>query len=126
MFGFTIFSILTLQMLVNSSLANQPERIIPFTRDFGLDFLHKYPTPINQSITLSLIPGCSSFGSLKVFVVSGREVATLVNAEKLPGEYQVEFSVHQAINSKPLSSGDYFYRLKAGDFVDVKKMVFMK
>ena len=50
----------------------------------------------------------------------GREVATLVNETKQPGEYEVEF------NASKLSSGVYFYQLKAGDFIQTKKMILLK
>ena len=50
----------------------------------------------------------------------GREVAILVNREKLPGYYKTNFDASQ------LSSGIYFYRLKAGDFVKTKKMILLR
>ncbi|GAB6283788.1 MAG: hypothetical protein STSR0008_26200 [Ignavibacterium sp.] len=48
------------------------------------------------------------------------EIATLVNKEKTPGEYEVEFS------GKGLSSGMYFYKIEAGNFIQVNKMILMK
>ncbi len=50
----------------------------------------------------------------------GREVATLVNKEKSIGNYNVEF------NGSGLSSGIYFYKIQAGDYSSVKKMVLVK
>ena len=58
--------------------------------------------------------------NLKVYDVLGNEVATLVNEEKQPGVYEVEF------NSKELSSGIYFYQLKSGSFSSIKKMILLK
>ncbi len=58
--------------------------------------------------------------TLKVYDVLGNEVAILVNEEKPTGEYEVNF------NGNGLTSGIYFYRLQAGSFVEIKKMVFMK
>ncbi len=58
--------------------------------------------------------------SLKVYDILGREVATLVNKKQAPGNYSVKFDVSN------LSSGIYFYRLTAGDFVVTKKMILMK
>jgi hypothetical protein len=52
--------------------------------------------------------------------VLGNEVATLVNEEKPAGSYEVEF------NASSLSSGIYFYRIKAGSFVETKKMLMIK
>jgi hypothetical protein len=50
----------------------------------------------------------------------GREVAVLVNERKAPGSYSVEF------DGTGLSSGVYFYRLTAGQYVECRKMVLMK
>jgi hypothetical protein len=58
--------------------------------------------------------------SLKVFDVLGREVATLVNERQEAGAYNIAF------NAKTLSSGIYFYRLQAGNFVATKKMMLVK
>jgi hypothetical protein len=58
--------------------------------------------------------------SLIVYDLLGREVATLVNEVKQPGVYQVTW------DASGQSSGVYFYRLKAGTFVDTKRLVFLK
>ena len=50
----------------------------------------------------------------------GEEVAVLLNEEKEPGYHNVEF------NAANLPSGVYFYQLKAGDFVQMKKMLLLK
>jgi hypothetical protein len=50
----------------------------------------------------------------------GREVATLVNEEKQPGTYEVEF------NASGLTSGIYFYRLATGSFIETKKMILLR
>jgi len=55
-----------------------------------------------------------------VFDILGNEVATLVNEIKAPGNYEVEW------NASGLASGVYFYRLKSGSHVDVKKMVLIR
>jgi hypothetical protein len=60
---------------------------------------------------------------LKVYDILGNEVATLVNEEKEPGYYEVDFNVGQTIS---LSSGVYLYRLQAGDFVETKKMILLR
>jgi hypothetical protein len=57
---------------------------------------------------------------LKVYDILGNEVATLVNEEKQPGIYEVNFSASN------LSSGIYFYSLNAGDFSATKKMMLVK
>jgi hypothetical protein len=57
---------------------------------------------------------------LKVYDILGREVQTLVNNVQNPGSYNVTFN---AVN---LSSGVYFYKLKAGNFTEIKRMMLVK
>ena len=61
-----------------------------------------------------------SFVSLKIYDVLGREVKTLVNEDKPAGSYEINF------NAASLSSGIYFYRIKAGSFVQTKKLMLLK
>ncbi len=79
-----------------------------------------YPNPFNPSTIIKFSIPKSSFITLKVFDLLGREVATLVNEEKSWGNYKINF------DGSSLSSGIYFYRLQAGSFVDTKKFIFMK
>jgi hypothetical protein len=57
---------------------------------------------------------------MEVYDVLGNEVVTLVSEEKPAGSYEVNF------NASQLSSGIYFYKLQAGDFVETKKMLLIK
>jgi hypothetical protein len=57
---------------------------------------------------------------MKLFDVTGKEVATLVSNPYRAGEYSVDF------DASKLSSGVYFYRIIAGDFISTKKMVLLK
>ena len=57
---------------------------------------------------------------LKVYDILGNEIATLVNEYKAAGMYNVQFTMHN------LASGIYFYTLQAGDFVESKKMIYLK
>jgi len=79
-----------------------------------------YPNPFNPSTTIRFSLPQRSHVTLKVFDVLGREVATLVDRELSAGEHAVVF------DAKALSSGVYFYRLQAGNFVEQKKMVVVK
>lgn len=56
----------------------------------------------------------------------GREVATLVNEEKQPGEYEIQFSAVSSGDASGLVSGIYFYRLSSGSFVEIKKLILIK
>jgi hypothetical protein len=57
---------------------------------------------------------------LRIFDITGREVAKLLNEVKPTGVYSVDF------NGADFASGVYFYRIEAADFVDTKRMVLVK
>jgi hypothetical protein len=57
--------------------------------------------------------------------VLGNEIETLVDEEKPAGTYEVEFNSHSG-NVRNLTSGVYFYQLKAGTYVEIKKMLLLK
>jgi hypothetical protein len=92
-----------------------------------------YPNPFNPSTKIKfsiasvIASGAkqSQLVTLKVYDVLGNEIATLVNEELTPGEYEISFYSHSG-EVRNLSSGIYFYTLKAGEFVQTKKMILMK
>ena len=79
-----------------------------------------YPNPFNPTTKIKYSIPKAIFTTLRVYNILGEEVARLVNEEKLPGNYEVQ------LNASLLSSGVYFYRLKAGSYVDTKKMILIK
>jgi hypothetical protein len=79
-----------------------------------------YPNPFNPSTVISYQLPVSGDVILKVYDVLGNEAATLVNEEKPAGSYSVQF------NATNLAGGVYFYQLKAGSFVETKKMLMLK
>jgi len=87
-----------------------------------------YPNPFNPStkITYSISAVGTSlmkflqFVQLKVYDVLGNEVATLVEEYREAGRYEITF------NASDLASGMYLYILKAGDFVETKKMILVR
>ena len=80
-----------------------------------------YPNPFNPTTKISWQSPVSSWQTLKIYDVLGNEVATLVDEYKPAGSYEVEFS---AIGGS--ASGVYFYRIRAGEFVQTKKLILMK
>ncbi|MCK9211877.1 MAG: T9SS type A sorting domain-containing protein [Ignavibacteriaceae bacterium] len=85
-----------------------------------------YPNPFNPETVISWQLAAGSFVTLKVYDVLGNEVATLVNEEQPAGSYQVNFNTQLTTNNKQLSSGIYFYQLRAGNFVQTKKMILLR
>jgi N-acetylmuramoyl-L-alanine amidase len=83
-----------------------------------------YPNPFNPSTTIKYQVPKQSFVTLKVYDILGREVCVLIHEEKSAGVYSIEFSNSHI--GKNLTSGIYFYTLKAGNFMSTKKLVLLK
>ena len=79
-----------------------------------------YPNPFNPVTTIQYSIPQQGNVSLKVYDVLGNEIAELVNEEKGIGVYSVNF------DASGLASGMYLYQLKAGNFVETKKMILLK
>jgi hypothetical protein len=86
--------------------------------DFHLD--QNYPNPFNPTTTFSYQLAATSHINLKVFDISGREIAVLVNSTKPPGMYSILW------NADKIPSGIYIYRLTAGRTSISRKMVLLK
>jgi hypothetical protein len=84
------------------------------------DLLQNYPNPFNPLTQIRYDIPNQMFVSLKVFDVLGREVGVLVNEIRQPGSYLVDF------DGTNLSSGIYFYKIEAGEFTSIKKMMLIK
>ena len=85
---------------------------------FHLD--QNYPNPFNPSTNIAFQIPSTGLVSLKVHDLLGREVATLINEELQPGSYKATF------DGKGLSSGIYFYTLRAGHFLETRRLVLLK
>ena len=85
-----------------------------------------YPNPFNPTTSIQYSVISNEYVSLRVYDVLGNEVATLVNEEKQPGNYEVSFNTQLTTNNRQLSSGVYFYQLRAANFVQTKKMIVLK
>jgi len=79
-----------------------------------------YPNPFNPSTNIEYSVPSSEYVSLKVYDILGNLVATLVNEKKEAGKYKVTF------NASNLASGLYFYKIQAGSFNQVRKMLLIK
>jgi hypothetical protein len=90
----------------------------------GFVLYQNYPNPFNPSTNIRFRISDGGFVSLKVYDVLANEVATLVNEFKPAGEYGVEFNASSGIRN--LVSGFYFYQLRAGEFVQTKKMILLR
>ncbi len=83
--------------------------------------LHQnYPNPFNPSTTIEYSISEPVHVTLKVYNVLGKELKTLINREHNSGNYSVKF------NAADLANGIYFYKITAGNYLDIKKMVLLK
>ena len=99
-----------------------PVSVYRYSNDNPINFIlwNAYPNPFNPTTKIKYTIPEMSFLTLKVYDVLGNEVAILVNEEKPAGSYEVEF------DGKNLTSGIYFYKLQAGNFVETRKMILLK
>jgi len=103
-------------VLVNVTNTGQIIGNIPLT--FILD--QNYPNPFNPATLIKYHCARAGDVSLKVYDILGNEVETLINSNQEPGSYSVNF------DGSNFPSGIYYYRLEAGDYVEVKKMILLK
>ena len=109
--------------------SNTIEVEITSPTEFSLE--QNYPNPFNPTTKIKYtIPSVALrqaqgdiMVSLKVFDVLGIVAATLVNETQPAGSYELEFDVGL---SSSLSSGVYYYQLKAGEFIQTRKMILLK
>ena len=84
------------------------------------DLSQNYPNPFNPVTTINYDLPYDGIVKIRLYDILGREMRTLVNEMKTAGYYKLQF------NAADLSSGVYFYRMTAGDYVAVKKFVILK
>ena len=92
------------------------EKSIPKT----LTLSQNFPNPFNPTTTIDYNLPKTTHVKIEVFDILGRLIKTLVDQEKLSGNYKVEF------NASGLGSGVYFYRLQAGSLTETKKLLLLK
>ena len=95
---------------------NAKDNILPST----IRLQQNYPNPFNPSTTIAYSVPQKSFVTLKVYDILGKEITTLVNSDKSPGNYQVEF------HGDNLSNGIYIYEMQLGKMLLTRKMILLK
>ncbi|HVO76003.1 MAG TPA: S8 family serine peptidase [Ignavibacteriaceae bacterium] len=105
------------QNIVSSvkSIQNLPSDYI-----LSQNFPNPFPSPSNPSTTILYKVPLNEFVTLKIYDILGNEVKTVVNGYQSSGWYSIK------INSAEFASGVYFYQLKAGSLISVKKMIVLK
>jgi len=90
---------------------------------YGLDA--NVPNPFNPSTTIRYAVGGTGAVTLRVYDVAGHLVRTLVDAQRSPGTYEARWDGRDE-RGRGVASGVYFYRLRAGDFSQTRRMVLLK
>jgi hypothetical protein len=101
-----------------SSIDEDNSRQVQIPDEFALHA--NYPNPFNPQTMINYDISVKTNVRIDVFDITGKYINTLVDEVKRPGSYSVAF------DGRNLSSGIYFYRLKAGTFTDFKRMVLIK
>ena len=89
-------------------------------KDYELS--QNFPNPFNPTTVINYQISKPGLVTLKVYDILGREAATLVNKEQQAGSYSIQLSADKF----NLNSGIYFYQLRAGSFIQTKKMIILK
>jgi photosystem II stability/assembly factor-like uncharacterized protein len=83
--------------------------------------LHQnYPNPFNPVTSIKYEIPAANFVTLNVYDVLGKQIFTLVNSKQAAGKYSIDF------NAGDFASGVYFYKIEAGDFEEIKRMLLLK
>lgn len=98
----------------------QNEVVIGVPKNFVLN--QNYPNPFNPATKITFEIPQDEFITLKIFDISGREVASLVNSNLPAGYHTVSLNASEF----NLSSGIYFYRLNSSEYTSIKKMILLK
>jgi hypothetical protein len=106
------------QKFVDSSISIKDDNNAPFTYSLS----QNYPNPFNPSTIIKYSVAEAGQVELRIYNILGQEVMTLVNEIKNAGSYEVKFNA-AGMN---LSSGVYLYRIKAGSYVQTKKLMLIK
>lgn len=105
---------------VLTSLLTNVEKYIGKKKIEKFLLFQNYPNPFNPVTTISFQLPILSIVELTIYNVSGEKIKTLVHNRQQAGNYTISF------DGSDLTSGLYFYQLKAGDFIQTRKMVFTK
>ncbi len=107
-----------IKVIVNYNNATDIEEETNLINDYAL--YQNYPNPFNPSTKIQYSISSNQIVQIKIYDVLGKEITTLVNKEQSAGTYEVNF------DGKGITSGIYFYSIKAGDFTETKSMILMK
>jgi hypothetical protein len=95
------------------------------SRPSGFSLSQNYPNPFNPVTNFRFSLSASAHVRIEIFNLLGQRVVTLVDEVMKPGVYLADWDGKDE-KGTPVSSGIYFYRMRTGDFSEMKKMVLLK
>ena len=97
------------------------EKLIGLNPD-KFELYSNYPNPFNPSTKIRYAISETAFTTIRIYSLIGQEISLLINEEKSPGIYEVNFDA----SDFNLTTGTYLYKLQTGNFVQTKKMILLK
>jgi len=110
-------------ILRDSEITDVTDNVNEVPSDFNL--FQNYPNPFNPSTKITFNLPYTVDVKLEIYNILGQKIITLVNEEKTVGAHSIQWDGKDA-GGKTVSSGIYFYRINAGDFVESKKMILLQ
>jgi hypothetical protein len=116
--GFTIHTFTSTKI----SLHNNPVLSVHESNSNPINFSleQNYPNPFNPSTTIQYVLSSSSYITLRLYDLLGREIKILDDGFRSKGQHSISF------HADNLTSGTYFYRLNANGYVETKKILLLK
>lgn len=107
---------------LNIAYSYNPIGITPVSSDVPKSFSlrQNYPNPFNPGTVINFNISSAVFVNITVYDILGREVKTLVNEQLMPGTYKTDW------NAENFVGGIYFYKMRAGNYSETRKMVLLK
>ena len=103
-----------------------PDAVSENESKYTFNLEQNFPNPFNPSTVIKWQLAKNSLVTLKLYNILGKEVATIINEFENAGNHSITLNMQHAVGDKQLASGVYFYKIQAGDFVSIKKMMLLK
>jgi hypothetical protein len=120
--GDTVYAVTAIDGIHAFTTSSSPTLVteIPKRIPATFELLQNYPNPFNPSTMIAFDLPSAGHVRLRIFDLLGREVAVLLDEEVKAGRHQAYW------NASKMSSGVYFYRIEAGQFAAVRKLILLK
>ncbi len=105
--------------------SSEPDPEEPPQIPSSIELMQNYPNPFNPSTSISYTISNNSMVQLNIFNINGQTISTLVNEQKDPGTYNIEWDGKNSSGTN-VSSGIYLYRLTSGNIINTKKMILLR